>query len=192
MFSEQRILFLLLKRNSFLLLSAKSTFKLLKPSDMKKLFLLTLLIIIASNVSPQPSVIPVDTTFTVHSALNKIKNIYPIARIVNEPLPDGVTEYRDIAYTTLEDTEYGDRNLHLDLFRPEGGKKLPALIMIHGGGWSSGNKSMEIPLARQIASRGYVTITIEYQLSPEALYPAAVHNIKAALRWTRHMPKNTT
>jgi len=164
---------------------AIKSFKPLKPLDMKNIFFLTYLFILASNVSPQRNVIPVDTTFTVHSALNKIKHIYPVARIANEPLPEGVVEYRDITYTTLKNTAYGDRNLHLDLFRPEGGKKLPALIMIHGGGWSSGDKSMEIPLARQIAARGYVTITVEYQLSPEALYPAAVHNIKAALRWTR-------
>ncbi|WP_291856260.1 alpha/beta hydrolase [Marinilabilia sp.] len=144
-----------------------------------------LLIVFSVNATAQNKTIPRDTTFTFHSAYNKIKNVYPVAQIVTENLPDGVVEHRDLVYATLKDTPYGDRDLHMDLFRPEGSKKLPALILIHGGGWSSGDKSMEIPLAQQIAARGYVTITVEYQLSPEALYPAAVHNIKAALRWTR-------
>ena len=52
-------------------------------------------------------------------------------------------------------------------------------------GWASGNKSMEAPMAQQVASRGYVTIPVEYRLTPEARYPAAVHDIKAAIRWVR-------
>jgi len=152
---------------------------------MKHIYILLLLIAFSIHAKAQKNPIPRDTSFTIHSAYNKIKNIYPVARIATENLPGGVMEHRNLVYATLKNTPFGDRDLHLDLFRPEGGKKLPALIMIHGGGWSSGDKSMEIPLAQQIAARGYVTITVEYQLSPEALYPAAVHNIKAALRWTK-------
>jgi acetyl esterase/lipase len=57
--------------------------------------------------------------------------------------------------------------------------------MIHGGGWRSGNKSMQVPMAQRIASKGFVTAAVEYQLSLEAKYPAAVYNIKAAIRWLR-------
>ena len=152
---------------------------------MKRLVLSITLLIIAISCNSQSKTIPRDTTFTLWSAHQKIKNTYPVAIPVRGNLPDGIEQYRDIVYTTLHDTTYGKRDLHLDLFRPEGKKKLPALIMIHGGGWTSGNKKMEIPMARQIATYGYVTIPIEYQLSPEAKYPAAVHNIKAAIRWTR-------
>jgi acetyl esterase/lipase len=152
---------------------------------MKTIGIIIFLIALSVGTGAQTSTIPYDTTFTVHSAFQKIKDVYPIAQIATENLPEGLVEHRDIIYTTLENTRFGDRDLHLDIFRPAGDKKLPVLIMIHGGGWSSGDKSMEIPLAQQIAARGYVTITVEYQLSPEALYPAAVHNIKAALRWTK-------
>jgi pectinesterase len=44
---------------------------------------------------------------------------------------------------------------------------------------------MQIPLAQQIAAHGYVTAVVEYRLSPEALYPAAVYDIKAAIRFLR-------
>ncbi len=44
---------------------------------------------------------------------------------------------------------------------------------------------MEIPLAQQLAAAGYVTATVEYRLSPEARYPAAVQDLKSAVRWLR-------
>jgi pectinesterase len=152
---------------------------------MRHFISIILLFSILPGICAQKKAIPRDTSFTVNSAYQKIKDYYPVAIPAKETLPQGVEEFRNIVYTTLKDTPYGNRDLHLDLFRPKGGKKLPALIMIHGGGWSSGDKSMEVPLAQQIAARGYVAITVEYQLSPEALYPAAVYNIKTAIRWVR-------
>jgi acetyl esterase/lipase len=71
------------------------------------------------------------------------------------------------------------------LFRPAKTGKYPLLIMIHGGGWRSGDRKMQVPMAQRIASNGFVTAVVEYQLSPEAKYPAAVYNIKAAIRWLR-------
>jgi pectinesterase len=44
---------------------------------------------------------------------------------------------------------------------------------------------MEVPLAARLAARGFVTATVEYRLSPEARYPAAVRDLKAAVRWLR-------
>ncbi len=49
----------------------------------------------------------------------------------------------------------------------------------------SGDRSQHIPLAQQLAARGYVAVTVEYRLSTEALYPAAIHDLKAAVRWMR-------
>ena len=57
--------------------------------------------------------------------------------------------------------------------------------MIFGGGWKSGDKSQNISIGQQLAAKGYVAITIEYRLSLEAQYPAAVHDVKAAIRWLR-------
>jgi pectinesterase len=44
---------------------------------------------------------------------------------------------------------------------------------------------METPLAEQLGSAGFVTATVEYRLSPEARFPAAVHDLKCAVRWLR-------
>ncbi len=130
--------------------------------------------------------VPRDTSFTPYQAWLSIHKGFPEATIVKPHLPTGVSAQYDLVYVTLPVTPYGKRELHLDLFSPEKKGKYPALILIHGGGWRSGNKSMQVPLAQQIAAKGYVTVTVEYRLSPEALYPAAVHDIKAAIRFLRH------
>lgn len=129
--------------------------------------------------------IPRDTSFTPCQAFQKISKEFPRARIVKPQLPEGVIARPNIVYSTLPDTEYGVRNLHLDLFRPDKKGKSPALILLFGGGWRSGDRSMQVPMAQQIAAKGYVTAAVEYRLSPEALYPAAVHDIKAAIRFLR-------
>ncbi len=71
----------------------------------------------------------------------------------------------------------------LNIYRPDDNNKYPAVFMIHGGGWNSGNLSMQIPLAAKLAQQGFVCIPVEYRLSPEALYPAAVQDLEDAVEW---------
>ena len=141
--------------------------------------------------SQDQKIIPRDTSFTPYMAWVQRKNNYPEAKIVKPQLPEGVCAENNIVYATLSNTPYGKRDLHLDLFHPSESNKgpFPALILIHGGGWRSGNKLMQVPIAQQIATRGYVTASVEYRLSPEALYPAAVNDIKAAIRFLRENAK---
>jgi pectinesterase len=129
--------------------------------------------------------IPRDSTFTPYLAWIKIAKEFPQARIVDEKLPEAISADYGITYKTLPVSPYGKRDLHLDLFRPSKAGRYPALLLVHGGGWRSGNRTMENQLAQQIAVHGYVTATVEYRLSPEALYPAAVLDIKEAVRFLR-------
>ncbi len=126
--------------------------------------------------------VPRDTSFTVYSTAVKVLEQYPFARVVIPELPKGVAVKENIIFAS-----YGKRELHLDLFRPgeSAGGPFPAVILIHGGGWRSGDRAMEVPLAQYLAARGYVAAVVEYRLSPEALYPAAVYDVKAAIRWMR-------
>jgi len=129
--------------------------------------------------------IPIDSSYNIPREQHKFAKQYPYAFAAKDNLPQGVTQYRDIVYLTLKDTPFGKRDLHLDIFKPEKKGLYPAVIMVHGGGWRSGNKNMQVPMAQMIAQQGFVTVAVEYQLSLEAQYPAAVHNIKAAIRWVR-------
>ena len=147
------------------------------------LFALSSTSVWSQNVDLKP--IPKDTSYTPYQTWMKIRKEFPQATIVKAQLPQGVSAEYNIVYATLSETPYGKRELHLDLFKPEKAGNFPVLLMIHGGGWRSGNRTMQIPMAQQIASKGYVTAAVEYRLSPEALYPAAVHDIKAAVRYLR-------
>jgi pectinesterase len=143
----------------------------------------SLLTVFAQMAGLKP--VPRDTSFTAYQAWTKIVKEFPEAKIVPAVVPAGVVADYAVVYATLPDTPYGKRDLHLDIFRPAKAGKYPALILIHGGGWRSGNRTLENPMAQYIATKNYVTATVEYRLSPEALYPAAVHDIKAAIRFLR-------
>jgi acetyl esterase/lipase len=143
---------------------------------------LVLVISMTAAVVARQSHIPRDTSFTITSTAQKVIKQYPQAKVVEAALPPGVSVRENLVYAN-----YGERALHLDLFAPgEKGKTLlPGVILIHGGGWKTGNRQMEWPMAQFLAARGYVTATVEYRLSPEALYPAGVHDLKGAIRWMR-------
>ena len=153
---------------------------------MKHLIILSLLCVIClPGAWCTVPAVPRDTSFTTYSTARKIHKKHPEAVLALPTLPPDVREYRDVVYTTLPRTPYGRRELHADVFRPDDNERYPALIMIHGGGWNSGDKSLQGPMARMIAARGYVTIPVEYRLIPEALYPAGLHDVKTAVRWAR-------
>ncbi len=121
-----------------------------------------------------------DTTYTVYQTYIKLKKKYPDIKIVEPIKNTAIITNENVVYKTM-----ADRQLHLDIFRPAKPGKYPALVMIHGGGWRSGNKSMEKPMAQRIALKGFVTVPVEYRLSLEAKYPAAIHDIKAAIRFIK-------
>ena len=78
------------------------------------------------------------------------------------------------------------RDLHADFFYPSvENQNGQAVVLVHGGGWRSGNKSHFYPLANLLAQRGYVVMTPEYRLSVEARYPAGMTDISDAISWLR-------
>lgn len=147
-----------------------------------KINLLILLMGITTVALAQEADFPRDTSYTIHSAYQKLHKKYPFIEIVQPELPEGVRQQEDVVYRTL-----GNRQLHMDIFYPEqeNGQEYPGVLLIHGGGWRTGDKSLMVPMAQQLAAKGYVTAVAEYRLSLEAPYPAAVHDLKAAIRWLR-------
>ena len=73
----------------------------------------------------------------------------------------------------------------MDVFIPEGNGLFPAIILIHGGGFKYGDKKSEYYLAKKLVSEGYVAVTVNYRLSGEAVFPAAIHDVKAAIRFIK-------
>ncbi len=94
--------------------------------------------------------------------------------------PKGTTLVHDV-----EIGKGGDRPLHAELAYPTVLPKapMPAVIWIHGGGWSMGTH-VKNP-ARSLVRDGYFTASIEYRLSGEATWPAALEDCRLAVRWLR-------
>ncbi|MFK8112409.1 MAG: alpha/beta hydrolase fold domain-containing protein [Rubripirellula sp.] len=61
----------------------------------------------------------------------------------------------------------------------------PVVVVVHGGGWVSGDKWTLESYSRALASHGMVAVTINYRLAPTHKFPAQVDDVRDALRWTR-------
>ncbi len=79
----------------------------------------------------------------------------------------------------------GGREVLMDLLRPDvpPHPERPAVIWVHGGGWQEGER--EDNPNQILAERGFVTASISYRFSQEAIFPAQIHDVKAAIRFLR-------
>jgi acetyl esterase/lipase len=147
---------------------------------MKKLIILFLFI--SSVAIAQKTDMPRDTSFTVIGTYIKESKKRPYIKIAEPAMPAEIKSKENVVYSKI-----GDRELLADVFYPAKKSKqgYPGVVMIFGGGWKSGDKSQNVPMAQQLAAKGYVAITIEYRLSLEAQYPGQVQDVKAAIRWLR-------
>ncbi|MFD4367722.1 alpha/beta hydrolase fold domain-containing protein [Rhodococcus sp. NPDC058521] len=93
----------------------------------------------------------------------------------------GVTRVRNLRYAP------GGRRFRLNIYhRDDVPSDAPVLFQIHGGGWVIGSKDQQgIPLMLEMASRGWVCVSINYPLSPRAVWPAHLIAAKQALAWVR-------
>lgn len=97
------------------------------------------------------------------------------------PAPGPVREELDVVFG-----KGGNEDLRLDLYTntKETGP-MPAMVVIHGGGWFAGKKEDHRGQARGFAERGYVAVTVNYRLAPKNRWPAQVEDVKCAVRWLR-------
>ena len=102
------------------------------------------------------------------------------ASIPSTEIPAGLRFQPDVVYA-----QNGDRQLLLDIIAPKPTQPLPALIVVHGGGWHNGDKTKFQALSIRLANLGYVVAAIEYRLADEAAFPAAIHDCFAAVRYLR-------
>ncbi len=105
--------------------------------------------------------------------------IVRIPTVVQFWIPNGFHPIRDIAYVP-----HASRSQILDVYVPDvPTAPRPLMIWIHGGGWSTGDKSA--PPGMGLLVRGYVVASINYRLSREAVFPAQIYDCKAAVRFLR-------
>ena len=99
-------------------------------------------------------------------------------------LPETVQAKLDLPYAATDNSRQ-----RLDLYLPakrKVDKPLPIVVFIHGGAWVAGDKrggrEMLLPL---VESGDYAGVSVGYRLTGEAIWPAQIHDCKAAIRWLR-------
>lgn len=94
--------------------------------------------------------------------------------------PPGIKVVADLDYGGQ-----GHQRQRIDLYLPEKPAKepRPVIVFIHGGGWQGGSKEDGRVIFPLLDDGVYAGASIGYRLTGEAIWPAQVHDVKAALRW---------
>ena len=87
-----------------------------------------------------------------------------------------------------EDVEY--RNIQgmpllAKLYRPQGTGPFPAVVGVHGGAWTSGDRNNNQVIDAALAAAGVVVLALDFRLAPEAPYPASVADVNFGTRWLK-------
>lgn len=99
--------------------------------------------------------------------------------------PPGVEILPDVSYRNQHDKQ------KLDIIRPANrSNSLPAILLVHGGGWGGGRREEQRGIACRFALAGYVGIPVGYRLTGEAPFPACIDDVVAAARWVRANAKD--
>lgn len=143
---------------------------------MKNLLLISFCLIVSELFSQAQK----DTSYTAWSTYNKEVKKFPFIKKVQKPENKEISQLKDLVYKSIN-----SRELHLDAYFKKQNSLQPAVVLIHGGGWKSGDKSQMQDLAQEIASKGYSCFCIEYRLSEEAKYPESILDVKSAIKYIK-------
>lgn len=145
-----------------------------------------LLIFLLFKFSPWPSALIIRYAFDSEAEKVNAK--------LKRHVPMGIFEVLNQSYDPK------DEDALLDVYFPselqESGRELPVIVWIHGGGWISGNKGQIANYCKILASKGYVTVSIDYSIAPGANYPTPLRQINKALAFLKknsrkfHLDKN--
>jgi len=110
------------------------------------------------------------------------------AQVETQTRPPIPTQSKHISYlTNIPYVTGGDRFQQLDLYVPADRRGEPLIVVVHGGGWVSGDKAGDSlnPVPLDLLWDGYAIASINYRLAPAATWPAQIQDCKAAIRWLR-------
>lgn len=124
--------------------------------------------------------------YTIESSYIKTLKTFPDITKPTAELPKGVSVLKEVLYREVDGYK-----LCLDVylpsnFGPKHASGREAVVLVHGGGWWQGSRENLAPLAARLAERGIVSTVVSYRLAEAARYPAAVHDVRAAIDWLQH------
>ena len=97
------------------------------------------------------------------------------------PVPSGVVFKKGLPYCQAQ-----GQTLKLDWAEPDiRATPRPAVVLIHGGAWMFGQRNELRSLQFMLAKEGFVAVSVDYRLAPNAVFPAPLHDVQCAVRWLR-------
>lgn len=100
--------------------------------------------------------------------------------ITSDPVATDFEVREKIVYSKV-----ADRELLLDAYVPKGDGVHPAVLVVHGGAWRSGDRKQLRGYANALANRGLACFAIDYRLAPKDQFPAQIEDCRAAVKWIR-------
>ena len=88
-----------------------------------------------------------------------------------------ITSETDVTFRTHQHGRAGRDPL------PPAGAAIAAVAEVHGGAWTSGNRTMNAAIARHLSANGIAVLTLDFRMPPEAAYPVTVTDVAAGVRW---------
>jgi len=140
------------------------------------LYFLVCFVCIGLNAQEKHEIKP----YTIQSTYEKLIKDYSFIRPVESKVSESFLVKENIVYKNT-----AEKDLRADVYTPNNGdnRKYPAVLLIHGGGWLTGSRENQRIMAQHLAMNGYVAMTVSYRLGTDAQYPAAVLDLKDAVKW---------
>ncbi|CAG7644377.1 alpha/beta hydrolase fold domain-containing protein [Paenibacillus allorhizosphaerae] len=120
-------------------------------------------------------------------ALSEARGLPGEAPVLAQPAvsvaPKGVKLFEDVEIGMA-----GSRKLYTSIAIPDTPPEspLPVMVYIHGGGWNHGNRKDALrSISGYVTKRGYIGVSLEYRLTPEAAFPAQIQDVKLEIRYLR-------
>jgi acetyl esterase/lipase len=87
-----------------------------------------------------------------------------------------------------DDVEYqrqDDQPLLARLYQPIGPGPFPAVLEVHGGAWTGGDRFNNVAIAEALAADGIVVLSIDFRMPPQARYPDTIADVNLGIRWLK-------
>jgi acetyl esterase/lipase len=98
---------------------------------------------------------------------------------------DNPAKIHDVIAEDLEFGRAGDIPLIARLYRPRDITGFPAIVEVHGGAWTGGDRFNNVVMHNAIAAAGTAVLAIEFRMAPAAPYPAGIADVNLGIRWLK-------
>lgn len=136
------------------------------------------IIFLAFKLSPYPSVLIIRYAFN--------KEAVRVNMELEKHVPGKIETISNVHYDEDDPDAFLDAYFHRDSVKVK--NKLPVIVWTHGGGLISGDKSQVSNYCKILAARGYVVVSIDYTIAPEAKYPTPIQQLNTALAYISSNP----